>query len=167
MRRAYTLCVLLTLAAIAASGCGHARKPAETASAPPLLLDGRGIIMPFEKVMTHVSFRPVVPSQQVLAFAVLPPLGGADNNANRGVGIEYLAGHDAMLLSEWPKQQFNVAFKRGAMSMSPCTPAHYSAQAVAWTTSSNIVLTLQPDGDVPPGAVDREARRLTRPGACR
>lgn len=122
--------------------------------------------MPFAQAVTHISFRPYVPSTQVLGYAVLPPLGGTDTDAHRGIGIEYLAGHDAMLLSQWPRQRFAIAFARG-LALKPCAPEHYSTEAVAWTTPGNLVMTLQPDGNVAAGAVDREARRLIRSGACR
>ena len=123
--------------------------------------------MPLEQAILHVSFRPYLPTSQILAFAVLPPLGGADTDANRGLGIEYLAGQDAMLLSEWPKQQFAMSFGRERPDLAPCVPLHYSTQAVAWTTHGRLIFTLQPDGKVSAVAVDSEARHLVRAGACR
>jgi len=123
--------------------------------------------MPLEQAIQHVAFRPYIPTSQVLAFAVLPPLGGSDVDAHRGLGVEYLAGQDPMLLSEWPQQQFAIAFGRGRLALEPCTLEHYSAQGVAWTTRHRVVLTLQPDGNVPVSAVDREAGRLLRAGGCR
>lgn len=158
------ICWLLAAAALCACA-GRQSPPAQTP--PPLLIDERGTTMPFEQAVTHLSFRSYVPSSQVLAYAVLPPLGGADTDANRGLGVEYVAGSDAFLLSEWPKQHFAVAFGQARLGLEPCTPVHYSAQAVAWTTPSNLVLTLQPDGMAPAAAVDREAHRLVRAGACR
>ena len=147
--------------------CGGHKEAQPATTPPPLLIDERGTTMPFEKAIVHVSFRPYVPSAQILAYAVLPPLGGLDTDANRGLGIEYLAGNDAMLLSQWPKREFQVAFKRGELSAQPCEPAHYSPQAIAMVTQRNVVITLQPDGPVPPGRVDAEMRRLVRAGACR
>ena len=149
--------------------CACAGRKAEPATTPPpLLIDQRGTAMPLESAITHVSFRPFLPAtSQVLAYAVLPPLGGPDTDANRGLGIEYEAGNNAMLLSEWPKQQFTIAFKRGEIALSNCTPTHYSAQALAWTTPSHVVVTLQPDGPVAAAQVEAEARRLIRAGACR
>ena len=132
-----------------------------------MLIDERGTTMPLEQVVTHIAFRPFVPSPQVLAYAVLPPLGGLDTNANRGIGIEYLSGSTAMLLSEWPKQQFSVAFGQGQAGVANCTPVHYSAQALAWTTPRNVVMTIQADGSAAPATVEAEAHRLIRRGACR
>ncbi len=161
MRRLFTI---LAAAALCACGAKHAEA---TASPPPLLIDGRGVTMPLEQAVTHIAFRPYLPSTQILAFAVLPPLGGLDTNANRGLGIEYLAGANALLLSEWPKQRFAIGFSRAQLALPACTPTHYSTQAVAWTTPGNLVMTLQPDGNVPAAVIDREARRLVRAGACR
>jgi hypothetical protein len=155
---------VLIAAAIALSACGGQKHPASDASAPPLLIDRRGITMPLEQAVTHIAFRPYVPAQAI-AFAVLPPLGDVDNNAHRGLGIEYQAGHDAMLLSEWPKQGFSIEFGHGG-ALSECRPEHYSTTSVAWTTPGNLVMTLQPDGPVDASEVDREALRLIRAGAC-
>jgi hypothetical protein len=159
--RGLSIVLLLALCA-----CGGHKPVQPASSAPPLLLDGRGTVMPLEQVVTHLSFRPYVP-EQALEYAVLPPLGGADTDAHRGIGIEYVSGRTAMLLSEWPKQNFNIAFGAGRTMLSPCTPTHYSATAVGWTTPSNVLMTLQPDGPVRPRTVEREARRLIRAGACR
>lgn len=123
--------------------------------------------MPLEQVVTHLAFRPYLPRAQTLAYAVLPPLGDLDIDAHRGIGIEYEAGHEALLLSEWPKQRFTIAFGHGEPALKTCVPTHYSDQALAWTTPSSLVLTLQPDGTVPSTDVDREALRLIRDGACR
>ena len=149
------------------AACGHKQAAEEVSSPPPLLLDERGTTMPFEQVVTHIAFRPFVPSSQVLAYAVLPPLGDLDTNEHRGIGIEYVVGGSAMVLSQWPRQRFDIAFGRGEAAVKPCTPTHYSTQAVAWTTARGLVMTLQPDGAVPPAAVEQEARRLIRSGACR
>jgi hypothetical protein len=154
-------------ALLALCACAGAHKKAGPAvTPPPILLDQRGTIMPFQKAVTHISFRPFVPSQ-VLAYAVLPPLGGDDTDANRGLGIEYGAGRTAMVFSQWPKQRFAIAFGHGGTTMETCTIAHYSPQAVAWTTPAGVVMTLQPDGNASPATIDREAQRLIRAGACR
>lgn len=157
---------ILIAAAIALSACGggQKREAAADATTPPLLIDGRGTTMPLEQVVTHISFRPYVPAQAI-AFAVLPPLGDLDTNEHRGLGVEYQAGRNAMLLSEWPKQGFSIQFGRGG-SLRECRPEHYSTAAVAWTTPGNLVMSLQPDGPVDGSEVDREAQRLIRSGAC-
>jgi hypothetical protein len=121
--------------------------------------------MPLEHVMTHVAFRPYIPAQ-AMAFAVLPPLGDSDTNEHRGVGIEYLAGRNAMLLSEWPKQKFTIQFGRSG-ALAECKAEHYSTTSVAWTTPGNLIMTLQPDGPSDAASIDREARRLIGAGACR
>jgi hypothetical protein len=156
---------ILIAAAIALSACGGQKHAASDASAPPLLIDSRGTTMPLEQAVTHIAFRPYVPAQ-ALAFAVLPPLGDVDTNEHRGIGIEYLAGREAMLLSQWPKQGFTIQFGHGGI-LNECKPAHYSTTSVAWTTPGNLVMTLQPDGPVSASAVDREAQRLIAAGACR
>lgn len=144
--------------------CGQKHPAASDASPPPLLIDERGATMPLEQAITHVTFRPFVPAQ-AMAFAVLPPLGGLDSDANRGIGVEYLAGRDAMLLSEWPKQRFSIGFGHGTLTN--CDAVHYSNTNVAWSTPSNVLMTLQPDGNATTGAVDLEAKRLITAGACR
>ena len=156
---------IIIAAAIALSACGGGHKTDSDASAPPLLIDERGTTMALEQVVTHIAFRPYVPAQAI-AFAVLPPLGDLDTNEHRGIGVEYQAGRNAMLLSEWPKQGFSIAFG-GAGILTNCKPAHYSTTSVAWTTPGNLVMTLQPDGPVDAPEVDREAQRLIRAGACR
>jgi hypothetical protein len=143
----------------------HADAPAATP--PPMLIDQRGTTMPLEQAIGHVVFRPFVPSSQILAYAVLPPLGDLDTDAHRGLGIEYVSNNRAMLLSQWPKQDFMIAFARAHGPLAPCTLAHYKADGAAWLTSKNVVMTLQPDGSVAPAVVDDEARRLMRAGACR
>ncbi|HZY98515.1 MAG TPA: hypothetical protein VFE36_02995 [Candidatus Baltobacteraceae bacterium] len=157
---------ILIAAAIALSACGggHKQEAAADASAPPLLIDGRGTIMPLEKAVTHIAFRPYVPAQAI-AFAVLPPLGDLDINDHRGLGVEYQAGRNAMLLSEWPKQGYTIQFGRSGI-LRECQAEHYSTTAVAWTTPGNLLLTLQPDGPVDGAEVNREAQRLIRAGAC-
>jgi hypothetical protein len=156
------------VALFALGACSHqaSSAAASAASPPPMLVDQRGTTMPLEQVVTHIAFRPYIPPQ-TLAFAVLPPLGDLDTNEHRGIGIEYLAGNDAMLLSQWPKQAFSIAFGKGETVLVPCTPTHYSTTSLAWTTPRGLVMTLQPDGAMQPAAVEREARRLIKAGACR
>jgi hypothetical protein len=148
------------------AACAH-HEDAPKATPPPMLIDQRGTTMPLEKAVTHIAFRPFVPSQQVLAYAVLPPLGDLDTDAHRGLGIEYVSSGRAMLLSQWPKQDFMIAFARSVGPLAPCTLAHYKADGAAWITAHNVVMTLQPDGSVSPAVIDDEARRLMRAGACR
>jgi hypothetical protein len=156
----------IALSLLALAACArHVEAP--KATPPPMLIDQRGTAMPFEQAVGHIVFRPYVPSSQILSYAVLPPLGDLDTDAHRGLGIEYVANSHAMLLSQWPKQDFMIAFAHSLGQLAPCTLAHYKADGAAWLTSSNVVVTLQPDGSVSPAVVDDEARRLMRAGACR
>jgi hypothetical protein len=90
-----------------------------------------------------------------------------DTDSHRGLGIEYVSNNRAMLLSQWPKGGFTIAFAHDLGPLAPCTVAHYKVDGAAWLTSGNVVMTLQPDGSVSPAVVDDEARRLMRAGACR
>jgi len=151
-------------------GCGHAARGASAsqgASVPPLLIEDRGVTMPLEKVVTFINYRPWIPPGQALRFAVIPPLGNEDTPNNRGVAIEYVSAGQAMLISEWPKQNFALLFLHNqSITTTPCSIAHYKADGVAWTTRGKLAMTLQPDGDVNPSVVEKEARRLIAAGAC-
>lgn len=157
--------ILIAAAILFLSACGAQKQQAANAGAttPPLLIDGRGTTMPLEQVVTHIAFRPYVPAQAI-AFAVLPPLGDSDTNEHRGIGVEYQAGHDAMLLSEWPRQRYAIQF--GHSMLGECRPEHYSTTSVAWITPGKLVMTLQPDGPVGATDIDHEAQRLIAAGAC-
>src|SRR5579872_5464754 len=101
---AVSLCVAL-------AACANHDAPATAAaSAPPLLIDARGKMMPLEAAVRQIAFRPFLPSAQILAFAVIPPLGGGDTVQHRGLGIEYVADGSAVLLSQWPRQNFDLLF---------------------------------------------------------
>ncbi len=135
---------------------------------PPLLIDDRGITMPLDKAVTNINYRPWIPPGQILKYAVIPPLGGNDTPENRGIAVEYMSGTHAMLLSEWPKQNFQLMFMHAQdITFKPCAIVHYKTDGVAWTTQGKLAMTLQPDGNVVPSAVDAEARRLIAAGACR
>lgn len=165
---------LSACASIVALAACHAATPAAASAAaspslPPLLIDDRGISMPLEQVVTKISYRPWIPPRQALEFAVIPPLGDQDTPAHRGVAVEYVApGHQPMLLSEWPKQNFTLLFLHSQdISVAPCTIAHYKADGVAWTSRGALAMTLQPDGAADSRAVEAEARRLLAAGACK
>ncbi len=133
-----------------------------------MLIDDRGIVMPLEQAVTKISYRPWIPPRTILKYAVIPPLGDLDTPAHRGVAMEYRYKNTAMLLSEWPKQNFTLLFLHNVnITSTPCTIAHYKADGVAWTTHGNLAMTLQPDGSVDPQAVDAEARSLIATGGCR
>ncbi len=124
--------------------------------------------MPLHQAVTHISYRPYVPrGAQILAYAVIPPLGDKDTPANRGIAVEYESNRHAWLLSQWPKQNFTLLFLHGNnISDAPCTIAHYKKDGVAWTTRGTLAMTLQPDGNATAASVDAEARRLFAAGAC-
>ena len=155
--------VAIVFAAAALAACHRApEKPV----LPPMLIDERGLSMPQTEAISHIAFRPFFPPGEVLKWAALPPLGGADVTANDGLGIEYAAGRSAMLLSQWPRHNFDVKFG-GKPLTEPCKPVAYKADGLAWLSRSNVVMTLQPDGKVPPAEVRSEAKRLLAAGACR
>ena len=161
--RVFVCALLATLA-----GCGHPAKATPLqASLPPLLIDERGVAMPLEQVVTKIAYRPWVPPRQALKFAVIPPLGDEDTAEHRGVAVEYVAGRQPMLLSEWPKQNFTLLFLHNQdIALKPCTVVHYKADGVAWTSRRNLAMTLQPDGTSDPKNVEIEAGRLIAAGAC-
>lgn len=152
-------------AALLLGGCARAAHPKPTP--PPLLIDQRGTTMPFREAVKHIAFRPLIPSPQVLAYAVLPPLGGPDTDAHRGLGIEFVAHGQALLLSQWPKGTFAVGFGHGGGPTASCRLARYSPTGWAWITPQAIVTTLQPDGNVDARFVAAEARALMDGDSCR
>jgi hypothetical protein len=162
--------VLACAFALAAAACAHkGGDAAPQASLPPMLIDDRGVVMPLEDALTKklISYKPWIPPRQILKFAVIPPLGDLDTPDHRGIAIEYQFRNQAMLLSEWPKQNFTLLFLRGEdITLTPCKIAHYKADGAAWTTKSKLAMTLQPDGNVSPKDVDAEAQRLIASGGC-
>ncbi|HTZ53935.1 MAG TPA: hypothetical protein VMB20_02645 [Candidatus Acidoferrum sp.] len=154
--------------ALAAAACAHkGGGAAPQASLPPMLIDDRGVVMPLEQAVTKISYKPWIPPRQILKYAVIPPLGDLDTPDHRGIAIEYQYKNQAMLLSEWPKQNFTLLFLHGEdITGTPCKIAHYKADGAAWTTKSKLAMTLQPDGNVSPKDVDAEAKRLIAAGAC-
>ncbi|MDQ2866402.1 MAG: hypothetical protein M3R51_09265 [Candidatus Eremiobacteraeota bacterium] len=132
-----------------------------------MLIDGRGIVMPRQVALGKIDYRPWLPHEHIYKFAVIPPLGDLDTPNHRGIAVEYQDGRAAMLLSQWPKQNFSLLFLRNKdVSASPCTVAHYKADGIAWTTHGKLAMTLQPDGSADPRSVEKEARRLIAAGAC-
>ncbi len=163
------------LATLALAACAHdapAQQPdpnavsTPDASASGMLLDGRGIAMPFEKAVHLISFKPFLPIEHADAVAVIPPLGSDDSLANRGIAFEFGANGAKMILSEWPAQNFRIAFAGHDASADPCKPVAYSHNGVVWTTPQGLVLTLQPDGGAKAARIVREANALIAHG-CR
>lgn len=163
-----TLCLGALLVAAVLGGCaakGTAHQVA-TASLPPMLIDTRGVTMPLEQIVTKIAYRPYIPRVQGLQFAVIPPLSGTDTPDRRGIAIEYAAGKNAMLLSEWPSQHLPVTFDGVNVVLRPCTAERFDKSSIAWSSRNGLVMTLQPDGALPAGAVAAEAHRLMASGAC-
>lgn len=153
--------------ALALCGCAHgSRATASATTAPSPLVDSRGIAMPLRMAVRHIAFRPFIPHQQIIAVAVIPPLGGADTRAGHGLAVEYARDGNALMLSEWPRRGFLVTAGVTEITASPCVPAPYAPHSVMWTTRNGLVMTLQPDGPIARGRVAREARRIVAHGAC-
>ena len=123
--------------------------------------------MRLEDAVRRIGFRAFVPSAQLAAIAVIPPLGGDDTRQDRGIAFEYDAEGDALLLSQWPEQHFQIVVGKNDLTRLTCAPVPFKADGFIWTTHSALVMTLQPDGKVAPTRVAREARRLIASGACK
>lgn len=150
------------------AACAKHDAAATAPSTPPLMIDDRGMVMPLEQAVTKISYRPWVPPGQVLKFAVIPPLGGLDTPENRGIAAEYQNGDKMWLLSEWPKQGFQLAFLHGQdITFTTCQLANWKTDGVAWTTKGKLAMTLQADGAASPKDVEIEAKRLQAAGACK
>jgi hypothetical protein len=153
----------LIVVAFAACGRGGTAQPQRTG---PLLIDDKGITMPMDRALAQIAFAPYVPTDQVIAVAVIPPLGGQDFRGSRGLAIEYERGGDALLLSQWPRRGMRINIGMQDVTDRPCTVVGYSAGGYLWTTRSGRVMTLQSDGPVAGARIEAEARRLLRSGAC-
>lgn len=164
--RSVAFAAALALVAVACSG-KHAPSPSATPIGPPLLLDDRGTIMSLAKLRRNVDLRPFIPVPEPLAYAALPGLGGPDTPANRGVGIEYVAPSGTrMILSQWPKQQYQLNFITKDITATPCVPVLFMHENIAWTSKRGAVMTLIADGGGSRQELEREARRLLARGAC-
>lgn len=158
----------LAIAAIATAACSHnGENEAAKKTPPPLLAAQRGVVMPLAAAVREIRFRPYVPAGQLLAVAAIPGLGGNDAPATRGIAFEYAHRGRALLLSEWPRQEFDVAVGSTPVARTPCVPVAISKNAVIWAARrAQIVISLQPDGDADRKFIDDEARRLITRGAC-
>ena len=169
-RREVRILIVTALAALAltAGGCSRfSRNTAPVATpTPDSLVSKRGISMPFEKAVRGISFRPFVPSRQLVDVALIAPLTGADVRANRGIAFEYAASGQALVLSEWPMHDVHLSLGPAELGATPCAITAYKADGVLWTTPHRVVMTLQPDGKVKPPRIFAEARRLLSRGAC-
>jgi hypothetical protein len=158
---------LLTAALLCLAACGQHEPAAQEPSVPALLIDRRGVTMPLGEAVTDIAYRPWLPPGRVLKYAVIPPLGNDDTPRNRGIAVEYESSGRALLLSEWPKQNFSLLFLRNVdIAHVPCKVVHYKPNGLAWTTHGNLAMTLQPDGDLDSGTLSAEAQHLIAAGAC-
>jgi predicted small lipoprotein YifL len=163
---------LLATAAISAlSACGIAgllkTPPPPVATPKPTLVAMRGIAMPLHTARAGVSFRPFVPARELVDVALLAPYAGNDTRANRGIGFEYESGGRLFVLSQWPAHGTPPAGGTPLRPEAECSLTRYKPDGIIWTTKRDIVATLQTDGKSSPSAVETEARRLVRRGACR
>jgi len=138
----------------------------EPSPTPDTLVSHRGISMPLQKAVRGISFRPFLPSHQILDVALVAPLGGIDNRKNRGIAFEYASGGQLFVLSEWPVNDLHVDLGATELGASPCKPVKYADDGVLWTTPQHLVMTLIPDGKIKPSHLSAEARRLLSRGAC-
>jgi hypothetical protein len=165
---------IIAYAVLLALAAGCAGKPedsahAKTAPQPAatMLIEGRGVTVPLTEAVHQISFRPFIPSAQIAAIALIPPLGGEDRRETHGLAIEYARRGNALLLSQWPRAGFDIAVNGADIIRRPCAPVAFKTDGLIWATRNGLVMTLQPDGAVSPALVEREAHRLISAGACR
>ena len=159
------LLVFLTACAVKEPHAAQSASPSPSA-APTPLINARGVTMPLEKAVHEIAFRPFIPRAQISAFAAIPPLGGTDTRESHGLAIEYNRDGHTLLLSQWPRGNFDIAIGGADATHRPCAPVAYSAGGLLWTTRNGLVMTLQPDGTVAASSLALEARRLLHAGAC-
>jgi hypothetical protein len=155
----------LVLTAPACSRFSRAKAPEPTPT-PDTLVSHRGISMPLQKAVRGISFRPFLPSHQILDVALIAPIGGLDNRKNRGIAFEYASAGQLLVLSEWPLNALHLDLGPAELGATPCAPTKYADDGVLWTTPKRLVMTLIPDGKVKPSRLSAEARRLLSRGAC-
>ena len=168
------LVAALTLLAFMTPGCGllsrisFKKATPEPIPTPPSLISKLGVSTPFEKAVRGISFRPFVPSRQLVDVALIAPLRAKDddNRHNRGIAFEYAASGHAMALSEWPLHGDHFSAGVAEIGGTPCEIAPFKADGVRWTTRGDLLMTLQADGKIKPSRVQAEARRLLQRGAC-
>ncbi|MDQ2681401.1 MAG: hypothetical protein M3Y21_10360 [Candidatus Eremiobacteraeota bacterium] len=138
---------------------------AQPAPTPADHLAQLGIKMPLRLAVRKIAFRPFLPANRIGQIAVIPPLGGEDTPANRGVSVEYRSGSSKLLLSEWPAQKFALTVGQNDLTSHPCA-AYAKADGAIWLTLGGLVMTLQADGKGGSSRVFGEAAALIRAGAC-
>lgn len=154
--------------ALALAGCnGSAGDGEPTPSPTPMLIVMRGVTTSLPDAVHQIAFRAHPPRAQVLAVALIPPLGNADTSRTRGIAFEYSAGGMKWLLSEWPSQGFNLMFGSQSASAPLCSPVPFSRTGFAWTTRDKLAMTLQPDGSASIAQTRDQARLVMTRLACR
>lgn len=156
---------------LAVSACGGGKAEPAATPVPESFLSHRGTVMPLRSAVKEIAFKPFYPSGQIAETALLPPYNSGDDiKGNRGIGFEYVSGHESYVLSQWPGN-----LKPGPVSLPSehgCDLSAYPIgakkghQGVLWARGP-IVSNLQPSGNASSKATIAEARRLARRGACR
>lgn len=136
------------------------------ASPRPLLIESRGVVMPFAQARRQLAFAPWMPRAKTIAVALIPPLGGNDARTTHGIAMEYEDGGAKFLLSQWPRNGFPVGVGAFIVATRPCAPVAYKADGLLWATRSGLVMTLQPDGADGIPMLGSQARRLLAAGRC-
>jgi hypothetical protein len=161
--------------ALSCSSCGwfhhSAAEPAPSASPTstpvPALIARRGEEHTLAEALDGIGFKPFVPQHvTIVTAALLPAFSGDDLRKNRGIGIEYESSGRLYALSQWPSNGDSPDGMKPAGSESGCDIESFRRDAFSWSSATRVA-TLQPDGNVPPSLVLREARRIIREGACR
>lgn len=165
----YTCAIALTCALLLMTSCAkHAVQPRSTQTpiaVATLLIESKGVTMPLGLAVRSLRFSPFVPRAQIVQVAVIAPMN-VNQQKSHGLAIEYVAGGNALLLSQWPRA--GVDFSSSALDFTrrPCAPVAFKADGLIWTTRNGLVMTLQPDGTAAPSRVAREAHQLIADGAC-
>lgn len=158
--------LLLALLTGCAAGTGSNAQATPQPQAT-MLIESRGVVTPFTAAVKSIAFRPIVPSSQMAAVALIPPISGEDSRKTHGLAIEYAGRGDALLLSQWPRPNVAIEVDGTDITARPCAPVAYKTDGLIWSTRSGLVMTLQPDGKVPLSRLAREAHRLLAAGGCR
>lgn len=159
---------------VSLSSCGwFGHRSAETkaaADAPtpiPALIARRGEEHTLGDALGGIGFKPFIPQHvTVVTAALLPAFSGDDLRKNRGLGIEYESGGRLYALSEWPTNGYGADGAILVGNEAGCDISSFRRDGFLWSSGARIS-TLQPDGNVAPSTVLREARRIIREGACR
>lgn len=159
---------------VSLSSCGwfghHSAESKAAADAPtpiPPLIARRGEEHTLSDALGGIGFKPFIPQHvTIVTAALLPAFSGDDLRKNRGLGIEYESSGRLYALSEWPTNGDAVDGAKFVGNESGCDISSFRRDGFLWSSGARIS-TLQPDGNVAPSAVLREARRIIREGACR